>query len=469
MTEMKEINKAMLSLAVPSILAGITIPLVGMVDMAIAGHLGGGTFPAATLIGGITVGSTLFDLLYWNFGFLRAGTGGLTAQAFGRGDRRAQADILFRSLGIALVSALVLILLQTVFLDLAFLVVKCSPEARILAGRYFRIRILAAPATLGLMAVRGWFIGMQDALSSMKTDLLVVAVNIGASLLLGFGLCSWKGLGYDGIATGTVLAQYAGLAFAAGVLRVRYGKGVLADYGLRDARAAFRSRETGRFLRLGGDLFFRSLCLILIHFGYTLISARYGDLMLAAGAIILKLMLLFSYFTDGFAYAGETLTGRFIGSRETRKVRMTVRCTFAWSLAIAGFFMLLNGLGSGLLFRVLTSDADVAAAADRFVPWLVAVPLIGCGAYVWDGIYIGATASRPLRDASILAVALFVLIWWAGSRIGELSPDPDPAAAVNVRAIHLLLAAYAAHLLVRTLYQSLCYRTRILARLPAEG
>ena len=182
---MKSINKDILKLALPSILANITVPLVGMVDIAIAGHL---DTNAATMIGGIAIGSMLFDLLYWNFGFLRIGTGGLAAQAYGRGDRRECARILTRALGISLAIALVLIAIQWIFVKAAFLVVDCTPEVRELASGYFFIRIWAAPATLSLMAFKGWFIGMQDSVSAMICDVTVNGMNIVASFLLALGL-----------------------------------------------------------------------------------------------------------------------------------------------------------------------------------------------------------------------------------------------------------------------------------------
>ena len=205
---MKPINKDILKLASPSILANITVPLVGMVDIAVAGHLDAS---AAMMIGGIAIGSMLFDLLYWNFGFLRVGTGGLTAQAYGRGDRKECARILARALGIALACALVLIAIQWIFVKAAFLVVDSSPEVRNLASTYFFIRIWAAPATLSLMALKGWFIGMQDSVSPMATDMTVNGMNVLMSIVLALGFTvgglHYGGMGFRGVAMGTVVAQ----------------------------------------------------------------------------------------------------------------------------------------------------------------------------------------------------------------------------------------------------------------------
>ena len=213
------INREILRLAIPSILANITVPLVGMVDIAVAGHLNTGGMSAAAFIGAIAVGSMLFDLLYWNFAFLRAGTGGLTAQAYGRGDSAECANVLYRSLATAAAISLILIAVQWFFVNLAFLFVKCTPEVRVLASTYFYIRIWAAPATLGLMALKGWFIGMQNTVASMSIDLVVNGVNIIASIVLTIGIPGlWSGIGFPGIALGTVLAQYSGLLTALGWL-----------------------------------------------------------------------------------------------------------------------------------------------------------------------------------------------------------------------------------------------------------
>ena len=270
-----KLNREILRLAVPSILAGITVPLVGMVDLAVVGHLDGeGGFSAATALGGIAIGTTIFDLVYWCFGFLRAGTGGVTAQAFGRGDAHSQAQALARSLGIALVAGLALVALQWVIVTVAFLFIKCTPEVEQLAKQYFYIRIWAAPATISLFALKGWFIGMQNSVHSMAADLIVNAVNIAASVLLGFGIWVFPRMGFNGVAAGTVIAQWTGFLFALAVVALRYRK-VFSGF---DARGTFKG-GLRQFFSMNADLFVRSLGLIAVYVGFTVISARYGDLM----------------------------------------------------------------------------------------------------------------------------------------------------------------------------------------------
>ena len=450
---MKAINKDILKLAIPSILANITVPLVGMVDIAVAGHL---DTSAAMMIGGIAIGTMLFDLLYWNFGFLRVGTGGLTAQAYGRGDRKECAKILTRALGISIACALVLIAIQWIFVKAAFLVVECSPEVRTLATQYFFIRIWAAPATLSLMALKGWFIGMQDSVSAMVVDLVVNGMNILMSIVLalGFNIGGWhyEGMGFAGIAAGTVAAQYSGFLTALAILAFRYIKSTFAYMDSDDLKSVFRGSETKRFFVMNADLFVRSLCFIAIYIGFTVISARYGDVLLAVSSIMMKLLMIFSYFTDGFAYAGEALTGRYIGAKDAPMVRQTVRWTFVWSMGIAVIFMGIYHFAGVPMLRMMTSDMTVVTAARDFLPWLLLMPVIGCAAFTWDGIYIGATASKAIRNSMLWAVVAFFAVWAAGLAFPDLSAEGS---------MHILMGAYFAHLLARTVYLTVRYKALI--------
>ena len=450
---MKAINKDILKLAIPSILANITVPLVGMVDIAVAGHL---DTSAAMMIGGIAIGTMLFDLLYWNFGFLRVGTGGLTAQAYGRGDRKECAKILTRALGISIACALVLIAIQWIFVKAAFLVVECSPEVRTLATRYFFIRIWAAPATLSLMALKGWFIGMQDSVSAMVVDLVVNGMNILMSvvLALGFNIGGWhyEGMGFAGIAAGTVAAQYSGFLTALVILAFRYIKSTFAYMDSDDLKSVFKGSETKRFFVMNADLFVRSLCFIAIYIGFTVISARYGDVLLAVSSIMMKLLMIFSYFTDGFAYAGEALTGRYIGAKDAPMVRQTVRWTFVWSMGIAVIFMGIYHFAGVPMLKMMTSDMTVVTAARDFLPWLLLMPVIGCAAFTWDGIYIGATASKAIRNSMLWAVVAFFCVWAAGLALPDLSAEGS---------MHILMGAYFAHLLARTVYLTVRYKALI--------
>ena len=505
---MRALNKEILRLALPSILANLTVPLVGLVDIAVAGHLDAS---AAALIGGVSIGSLMFDMMYWNFGFLRAGTGGLTAQAYGREDWSGCLDNLRHALAAALLSALALIAVQWPFQKLMFVFVQCSDEVRALALKYFYIRVWAAPATLSLMVMRGWFIGMQDTFSSMLTDIMVNGMNIVASIILALGIpgTSFNGIGFSGIAWGTFIAQYSGLLTAATIFLIKYrwvlaAKGSVnqvADGAFGGSTASLRSapplasqseapvpplnvprvavvspseapsppsggNASGRtsmrqFFSVNGDLFVRSLCLMGVYLAFSAISARFGDTLLAMSSIMMKLMMIFSYFTDGFAFAGEALTGRFYGRKDKYAVSKTVKWTFVWSMGIGLLFVAIYAFAGTPMFRLMTSDNTVVEAAKAFLPWLVIMPLLGCPAFTWDGIYIGATATKEMRDANIGCLIAFFIIWFGGILLFKVT-----GLQANLSAkVHLLFAAYYTHLIFRSLYQTIKYKPAIMGRL----
>jgi MATE family multidrug resistance protein len=454
----KALDREILRLSLPSILANITVPLVGLVDTAVAGHLHSAAGTSAEFIGGISVGAMVLNVIYWNFAFLRASTGGLTAQAFGAGD--GYVPILRRALKLALGFAVAMIALGWPISRIALLFRDATPNVAALAIQYVLIRIWAAPATLSLMALKGWFIGMQDTRSSMFADLTVNVVNIAASIILTLGIGSWQGLGFPGIALGTVIAQYSGLLLALAICIFRYRIPVCSrkcpETGTNASNNGVLFRKTAEngngFFHLNANLFVRSLCMTAIYFGYTFIASRYGETMLACANIMMNLLMIFSYFTDGFAYAGEALTGRFIGEGDGGMLRAAVRGTFRWSFGVAGIWIAIYLAAGVPMLHMMTDDPTVVDACRQFLPWLAVMPLIGCAAFTWDGIYIGATASKGIRDSMIWAVAAFFGVWFAGRIL--------PTAGAG--AIHLLLGAYFAHLAARAILLTLRYRGSIL-------
>jgi MATE family multidrug resistance protein len=436
----RTINSQVLGLAGPSILANITVPLVGMVDLAISGHIGD-----AAAIGGLAVASMLFDLLYWNMGFLRVGTGGITAQAYGRKDNRGIIDTLTQGLSTALGAALFFIAIQWLFVEAAFLFISCSPEVEAVARQYFFIRIWAAPATLSLFAFKGWFIGMQNTVFSMAVDLWVNVVNMAASWLLAFH----TPLGMAGIAWGTLIAQWTGLLLACALFMVRY-RGLLSDFSLH---RSVKWRYIKGFFKVNTDLFIRSLAFMVIYVGFTSLAAAYGDVELAVSSVMMKLFMLFSYFIDGFAYAGEALSGRFIGEKDRTSLRTTVKVLFIWGLVISAVFTLIYIIFPIPVIRLLTDDAQVLSGCGPYLFWLVLMPVASCVAFVWDGIYIGATASAQMRNCMLLSAAFFVISYLALRR------------PLGIQALYV---AYFVHLLVRSVYLSFTYRGSVLAAVP-EG
>ena len=422
--DMKSMNKEVLRLAVPSILANITVPLVGIVDVAIAGHISD-----ASAIGGIAIGTMLFDLLYWNFGFLRIGTGGMTAQAFGRGDKEGAMRIFTQSATIALGAALFIWLIQWLFITLVLGLVPCSPEVASFARKYYFVRIWAAPATLLLMVFKGWFIGMQNTVAPMVCDLVVNGVNMAASWLLAVN----TPLGALGVAYGTLIAQFTGLLVAIGLLLGRYRK----MFRYIHLRASLRWRQMKRLFVLNGNLFVRSLCFMVVYVGFTSLTSRYGDGPLAIGTIMMKVFMLFSYFIDGFAYAGEALTGRFVGAQDRLSLRKAMRILFFWTIGVGIVCTAIYALSGEGMVRLMTSDVSVVEGSRPFLPWMVAMPLISCLAFMWDGVFVGAVAGRQIRDAMIGAAVGFVLSYILLRR------------QLGIQAVYV---AYFVHLLVRTVW-----------------
>lgn len=443
---MKALDKEILRLALPSILANITVPLVGLVDTAVAGHLHADGGSGAEFIGGISVGAMILNVLYWNFGFLRASTGGLTAQAYGESAKDGQNGrtpaILHRALKLAIGFAALLLLLQWPISRLALIFRDATPGVAALAMQYVLIRIWAAPATLSLMALKGWFIGMQDTRSSMLVDLTVNLVNIAASIILSLGIGTWEGLGFSGIALGTVIAQWTGFVLALAICRFRYG--------IRVSTTSKSDADSG-FLKLNADLTVRSLCMTGIYLGYTIIAGRQGETLLACANIMMNLLMIFSYFTDGFAYAGEALAGRFIGERNPAMLHRSVKGTFLWSMGVAGTWVLIY-LATGMpMLRMMTDDPTVLEACRQFLPWLAVMPVAGCAAFTWDGIYVGGTASAAIRNSMIWALAVFLAVWFTAKLL-------YPGFFSGNAAIHLLIGAYFAHLAARAVYLTVRYR-----------
>ena len=430
-------NKKILRLAGPSILANITVPLVGMADLAIAGRLGD-----AAAIGGVAIGTMLFDLLYWNLGFLRVGTGGKAAQSYGKRDFRESVNILVQSLGTALLSALFLLIIQYFYILGAFAILETTPQVEAMAKEYFFIRIWAAPATLSLFAFKGWFIGMQNTLSPMVTDIVVNVFNIVLSVLFAFPMK----MGIAGIALGTVAAQYIGLMSAA-LLLTRYYKKLFKYINLK---ASLKIREMKDFFILNGNLFLRSASLLLVYTGFTALSATYGDKLLAVSTIMMKLMLLYSYMVDGFAYAGEALTGRYVGARDMTSLKRAVKLLFAWTFIIAAISTLAYLFAGEPIFRLLTNNAEVLEASGPFMPWLLVVPVISCVAFMWDGIYIGATASSAIRNTMIVSAAGFFITYYATKGV------------IGIQALYL---AYSAHLIIRSIMMTFMARKEVYGKL----
>ena len=389
------LNRSILALALPAIVANITTPLLSLVDIAIVGHLGSAAFVAA-----IAVGGSLFNMVYWLFGFLRFGTSGLTAQAYGRGDLYNQRLTALRSMAIALAAGLLLILLQWPIGRLALALMDPDPPTRALALTYFSILIYGAPAVLLQYSLTGWFVGRQDTRSPMIVSLVVNVVNIGASLLLVYV----AGLDIRGVALGTLIAQWTGC-----LLALAMGRRLLMS--CLSPSAGFTPGSIGDFFRINANIFLRTLCLIAVTVWFTRAGAAQGAVMLAVNTLLLQLFTLFSYFMDGFAFAAEALCGKYFGAGDSAGLRRCLRRFMLWGGAVAIFFTALYALGGDALLRLLTDDLAVLDASRPYRLWAVAIPLAGFMAFTWDGIVIGLTQTRLMLWSMALATILYFALW----------------------------------------------------------
>ena len=389
-------DRQILQIAVPSIVSNITVPLLGLIDVAIVGHMGSPAY-----IGAVAVGSMIFNLIYWLFGFLRMSTSGLTAQAYGRRDLDSVTRILVRSGRIALLTALAIIVLQLPLKWLMFWLMGPTPDVMPYATTYFHIVVWGAPAMLGLYSLSGWFIGMQNTRIPMFVSIMQNVVNILASLTLVYGF----GMKIEGVALGTVIAQYAGMLVAVGLLAKYYGR------LFWKSRVARKDQNDGEFFRANRDLFLRTVCLVGVNLFFTSASARQGAVVLSVNTVMLQLFLFFSYFMDGFAYAGEALGGRFCGARNEVAFSQTLRRLFGWALVMTILFTVLYIVCGTDIVRLLTDEEQVRMVAHDYIWWVWLVPVAGAAAFIWDGIFVGITASRGMLVATAVATLSFAVVY----------------------------------------------------------
>ena len=394
------INKRILQIAVPSIISNITVPLLGLIDVTIVGHLG-----AAAYIGAIAVGGMLFNIIYWIFGFLRMGTSGMTSQAYGKHDLDEVARLLLRSVGVGLLIAIILVTLQYPIRKLAFTFIQTTEEVERLATLYFRICIWGAPAMLGLYGFAGWFIGMQNSRFPMYIAITQNIVNIAASLCFVY-LFHMK---VAGVAWGTLTAQYAGFLMALLLWRRYYG-------GLKKHVAwheVLKKEAMLRFFQVNRDIFLRTLCLVIVTLFFTSAGAAQGEIVLAVNTLLMQLFTLFSYIMDGFAYSGEALVGKYVGANNRSALYRTVRLLFIWGVGLSTGFTLLYFFGGKSFLGLLTNETSVIREAENYFYWVLAIPLTGFAAFLWDGIFTGATATRQMFYSMLVASGSFFLVYYS--------------------------------------------------------
>lgn len=421
-------DRDILRLSVPAIVSNVTVPLLGLCDTAITGHLGSEVYLAA-----ISVGAMMLNIVFWLFGFLRMGTSGMTATAYGAGDSRETSRLFVRSLSLGFGIGLALLALSPLLFKGLELAVGADPEVSGLVQRYFTICMFEAPALLGTMAVTGWFVGMQSTVWPMVTSISVNVINICVSYVLVFPM----GMGFEGTAWGTLTANWAGLAIAVGcALWWRRGRKLW-----QNPVKAWRGGGAGRFFKVNSNLFVRSFCVTAVTLGVTAAGGRLGTHTLAVNAVMMQFFTLFSYFMDGFAFSAEALAGRWYGARDGGMLRVYVRRLLQWSVGIAVLFAAAYLLGSGPLTRLLTDDSGVRAGVASMRPWLVALPLVSVWAFIYDGFYIGITNTGKMLLATVCATIMFYVLAFI-----KRGPDGfEPGVASN----NALWLAFLTYLLVR--------------------
>ena len=392
-------NKRIFQLAVPSIISNITVPLLGLVDVAIVGHIGD-----ASYIGAIAVGSMLFNVIYWLFGFLRMGTSGMTSQALGRRDFAEVMRLLVRSLTIGVGIGLLFFILQRFIIGCGLWAMSPEQDVVALARRYCYVCIWGAPAVLGLYGFTGWYIGMQNTRIPMLVSITQNMVNIAASLLLVFG-CH---LTVEGVALGTVIAQWWGFLMAVVLNRIYYRR--LDKYDFK--AHLFALDPLKRFFSLNRDIFLRTVCLVAVNLFFTAAGSRESTVVLAVNTLLMTLFTIFSYFMDGFAYAAEALAGRYEGAGNKGAFREMVRQVFVFGGIVAVAFTLLYIIGGERFLGLLTSDRQVIAASGEYFGWAVLIPLAGMAAFVFDGIFVGITQSKSMLASTALASTTFFALFF---------------------------------------------------------
>ncbi len=423
-------NKEILRIAIPSIVSNITVPLLGLVDIAITGHLGD-----AAYIGAIAIGSTIFNLIYWLFGFLRMGTGGLTAQAYGADNKEECTLLLFRSLRIGLAISSAFILLQAPFFFLAKMVMSVPQDVLPHVATYFNILIWGVPAMLSLYGFTGWFLGMQNARFPMWIAIIQNVVNISLSLLL-VTLFDMK---VEGIAIGTLVAQYSGLFLALFLWRKSY-----VCQRMRNLRKRiFSTKEMSRFFKVNRTIFLRTLCLISVSVAFTSFGAQEGSDILAANALLMQFFLFFSYVSDGFAYAGEAIGGRLFGADDRKNFTILVRQLMKWGFSLSILFTGAYLFLGPTITEILTDEPVVTALATEFLPFAIGIPLVSFSAFVFDGIFIGTTSLRAMLWTMLAAAIAFFITFYA---LRPASPN------------HALWTAFTVYLLVRSLLSIAFYK-----------
>jgi MATE family multidrug resistance protein len=398
-------HRAVMRIALPMTLAHITTPLLGFADAAVIGRLG-----QAHLLGAINAGAILFDFIFWGFGFFRMATAGLTAQALGAGDPQEMRAVLMRSLFLAAALGMAIIVLRRLIATIAFAALGASPEVTEAARIYYDIRIWSAPFAFATYAILGALIGRGRTDLGLSLQIAINLVNIALNVLLVYGF----GLGIFGSGLGTLIAEVAGTAAGIAVM-------FWLDPRFYDVPRAllFAREKLRRLTAINADIMVRTVALLFSFAYFTSLGARGGDVMLAANAILMNLFMIAAFFLDGFATAAEQMCGQSLGAHDEHGFRGIVRLTSFWCLGFSLFVALAAFVGGRYFIDFISTNDAVRAYALAYLPYAALTPLLGALAFEFDGVYIGATWTREVRNLMLLALALYLAASFALRPLGN--------------------------------------------------
>ena len=394
-------NREIFRIALPNIISNITVPLMGIFSTAIAGHTG----DSAATIGALAIGVSIFNFIYWNCSFIRMGTSGLTAQAFGAGDFTTTTAMLIRAVAVSVLLGVAVLVLQYPLGELSLRIMNGSQ----MVADYFYARIWAVPAGIMLFGLNGWFTGMQNAVIPMTTSIFINVLHVLLSLWFVFG----ADMGITGIAYASVVAQWSGMALSV-VLLILFFRGTLRPVEITKVLKVSAMRE---FFSVNGDIIIRTFCIVAVYTFFTAASARMeSDIVLAVNTMLLQMFTLFSYMNDGFAYAAEALTGRFIGARDRLSLKVCIKKCVVWAVSTAVVCITIYVFWWEQILSMFIGDKtqlpDMLSVAGEYIGWIIAIPVAAALPFLLDGIMVGATLTRILRNSMLLStVAYFVLYY----------------------------------------------------------
>ena len=429
-------HKEILRIAVPSIVSNITVPLLGLVDITIVGHLG-----AASYIGAIAIGSTIFSMIYWIFAFFRMGTSGMTSQAYGANNLKEAQLLLFRSVISSLGIAVLILIFQKSLLELALLIMAPADAVKTSAVLYFNICIWGAPAMLILYSITGWLLGMQNAKYPLYIAIVQNLVNILASIFFVIYLK----MNVSGVAFGTLIAQYLGLIMASILCtKVLHSRQLKIKFNLSEV---IKGKSLQKFFTVNRDIFLRTLCLVCVTLYFTAAGSHQSVNILATNALLMQFFTLYSYFMDGFAFAGEALSGKHLGAKNGRSLDNVVKALFIWGCGVSVLFTLIYAIGGNTIISLFTNEQNVRATASEYIYWVVCIPFAGLSAFIWDGIFIGLTATRQMLTSMFCAMCIFFTTYLGLN---------------NSIHNHALWLAFILYLLTRGIMQGWLYKNKII-------